>query len=205
MPSDAAGGDRAEACVEPGDRPAVGEQQRRRRARRSSCPRVAMNGGSRPERDRAGRSASPQRRTTASAGDGRRPAPASPPAARSPGRRPTAPASEPTERSIPPEMITKVMPTATIALMARLLHHVEQVRDGQEVRSQERQQHDAATLEADQRCPAGAAGRTPSHDGARCPRAPSPRPARAAARAARCVLRVAARGRRARPRSRRGA
>ena len=84
---------------------------------------------------------SPQAPPTASPRGWRR-APASPPAGRVASTTPESASSEPTERSIPPERITNVMPSGDHGVDARLLHHVEQVRDGEEVRGEDGEEHD---------------------------------------------------------------
>ena len=95
-----------------------------RRCRASAAPRatlimpsVAMKGGSRPQRDQRARSASPQRRPRPEPGQ-RAPAACGQPACSAlASTTPESATSEPTERSMPPERITNVMPTAITALM----------------------------------------------------------------------------------------
>ena len=119
--------------------PAFGQHERQRRARRSSCPSVAMNGGRRPSvtssplTQAAGRAHRRARAATATATG-------QPCCSALASTTPASATIDPTDRSMPPEMITNVMPTATIALMRGLLEHVEQVRDGEEVRREDRQQ-----------------------------------------------------------------
>ena len=112
-------------------------------------PSVTMNGGRPPQLtsaplQQAAADADRERPATSATGSGW------PPCSAAPSTTPDSATIEPTDRSMPPERITNVMPTATMALMLVCCGDVQQVRDGEEMR-RERPEHRAQDQQAEQR------------------------------------------------------